>query len=331
MIIALDAMGGDFAPSSTVEGAVLVSKSSKHKILLVGQEKILYKELSKYDLSDLNIDIINANEVITMGEHPAQAVRKKTDSSLAVCAKLVRDGKANAFVSMGNSGAIMAVAIFYLKRIPGILRPSISTIFPTVNGNCVMADIGANVDCKPEYLFQFAIMSNVFCKKVMKIKYPKIALISIGEEPTKGNNLSIKAFKLLNKSGINFIGNIEGKDVINGKADVVICDGFVGNVLLKFSEGIAETFIKLIKEKIIKQPLFWLAIPFLWFAIRTIKKKIDYSEFGGAPLLGVNEVCIIGHGRSNGKAIKNAIFTGINMVQQNMIIDIKKAIDKYKI
>ncbi|MCL2484801.1 MAG: phosphate acyltransferase PlsX [Endomicrobia bacterium] len=335
MIIALDAMGGDNAPEATVEGAVLAAIGSNHKIILVGPEKLISQELLKhhkrYNVTSLDIEIANATEVIGMDEHPAKAVRQKKDSSLSVAAKLVADGKADAFVSMGNTGAAMAAALFYLKRIDGVLRPAISTSFPTVNGTCIIADMGANVDCKPEHLFQFAIMANLFCKRVMGIVKPKVGLLSIGEEPTKGNELTLKAFDLIQKANLNFVGNIEGRDIPRGKVDVVICDGFIGNIVLKFGEGIAEMMLKLVKKGFKEHPISWASLPFLWFALKDLKKKVDYSEFGGAPLLGVDGVCLIGHGRSDAKAVKNAVFSAARAAEHDLTTEIKEAIAKYGI
>ncbi|OEG69459.1 phosphate acyltransferase [Candidatus Endomicrobiellum trichonymphae] len=333
MIIALDAMGGDFAPASTVEGAIFAAKESKHKILLVGIEKILVGELLKYrgryDVKSLNIEIVNATEFITMDEHPAKAVRQKKDSSLSVCARLVADGKADAFVSVGNSGAAMSAALFYLKRIEGVLRPALSTVFPNIDGHCIVADVGANVDCAPEYLLQFGIMASLFCEKVAGVENPRVGLVSIGEESTKGNELTLAAFELLEKADINFIGNVEGRDIPGGKVDVAICDGFIGNVILKLGEGLTETMLKLVRKELKQHPITWASLPFLWLAIRDLRKRVDYSEFGGAPLLGVEGVCIIGHGSSNGKAVKNAIFAGAETVKHNIAAGIREAILKY--
>jgi glycerol-3-phosphate acyltransferase PlsX len=333
MIIALDAMGGDFAPVSTIEGAVFASRESKHKILLVGHEKLIAEELLKYskryEVKSLNIEIINATEVIAMDEQPVKAVRNKKNSSLSVCAKLVADGNADAFVSMGNSGAIMAAALFYLKRIEGVLRPAILTPFPTVDGHCIISDTGANVDCRPEHLVQFGMMASLFCEKVTGITNPKVGLISIGEESTKGNELTLAAFNLLKMADINFIGNIEGRDISKAKADVVICDGFVGNIILKFGEGLAEMMLKLVRKEFKRCPVAWVSLPFLWFAMKGLRKKVDYTESGGVPLLGVNGVCVVGHGSSNGKAVKNAIFAGARAVEHNLTAGIKETMAKY--
>ena len=335
MIIALDAMGGDFAPVSTVEGAIFAAKESKHKVLLVGPEKIVAEEMLKYhkryDLQSLNIEIVNATEVIGMDEHPAKAVRQKKDSSLSVCAKLVASGKADACVSLGNSGAAMAAALFYLKRIDGVLRPAISSPFPTIDGHCIIADSGANMDCKPEHLLQFGIMASLYYGKVFRIERPRVGIVSVGEEPTKGNELSLATYEMLQKSGLNFIGNIEGRDITKGKADVVVCDGFVGNVILKFGEGLAETMLTLVKKGFKKHPIAWASLPFLWTALKDLRKKVDYREFGGAPLLGVDGVSIIGHGSSNGVAVKNAVFEGARAAEHDLANEIKDAIAKYEV
>lgn len=333
MIIALDAMGGDNAPAATVEGALRAAKESEHKILLVGPEKLLAEELlkhqKKYDLPSMDIELVNATEIITMDDHPAKAVRQKKDSSLSVCAKLVADGKADAFVSVGNSGAAMAAALFYLKRIDGVLRPAISTTFPTLNGFCIIADMGANVDCKPEHLLQFGIMGKIFCEKVTGISNPRVGLVSIGSEPSKGNELTLEAYKLFEKADLNFIGNIEGYDIPKGNADVVVCDGFVGNVILKFGEGLASMILSLVKSALKEHPIAWAALPFLWMALKDLRKKVDYSESGGAPLLGVDGVCIIGHGSSDAKAVKNAILAGGKAAEGDLTSEIKEAISKY--
>jgi glycerol-3-phosphate acyltransferase PlsX len=335
MIIALDAMGGDFAPISTVEGAILAAKESEHKILLVGPEKLLTEEMSKYakryNVKSLNIEIVNATQIVSMDDHPVKAVHQKMDSSLSVCAKLVAEGKADAFISMGNSGAVMAAALLYLKRIDGVLRPAISTTFPTIDGHCIIADMGANVDCQPEHLLQFGIMASLFYEKITGTKKPRVGLVSIGEEDTKGNKLTLAAFELLKKADINFVGNVEGRDITKSKADVVICDGFVGNIILKFGEGLAEVLLKLVRISLKKHPITWVSLPFLWFAIKDLRKKVDYNEVGGAPLLGVNGVCIVGHGASNCRAVKNAIFIGAKAAEHNLTKDIKEAIAKSKI
>ena len=333
MILALDVMGGDKAPDINVEGAILAVKQTDNDVILVGKEDIIAAQLEKwskkYKFPKERISIVNATEVIEMGEHPANAARHKKDSSMAVCCKLVAEKKADAFVSMGNSGAAMAVALLYLKRIPGVLRPVISVPFPTANGRCIIVDTGANVDCKPEHLLQFGIMGNIYAKNVMGIRNPKVAVLSIGEEETKGNELTLQASELLKKTDLNFIGNIEGGDVTKAKADVIVCDGFVGNVFLKTSEGVAEFVSKLIKNSIKSNPLYWGAAPFLKLAMKKVKKRIDYDDVGGAPLLGVNGPCVTGHGKSNSRAVKNALIAAAKFAKSNMNKKIEEEINSF--
>jgi glycerol-3-phosphate acyltransferase PlsX len=335
MILALDAMGGDKAPDINIEGAILAVKQSDDDVLLVGKQDIIYAQLDKwskkYSFDKNRIRVVNATEVIEMGEHPANAARHKKDSSMAVCCKLVASKQADAFVSMGNSGAAMATSLLYFKRISGISRPAISIIFPTISGKCTIVDAGANVDCKPEHLLQFAIMGDIYSKAVLGIKNPKVAILSIGEEETKGNELVFETSKLLKQTNLNFIGNIEGGDIPKAKADVIVCDGFVGNVFLKSSEGIAEMILKLIKNSIKANPLYWGAAPFLKLAVKGVRKKADYDEAGGAPLLGVNNTCIIGHGKSNAKAVKNALFTASRFAKKNVSKIIEEEIKNFQI
>ena len=328
MRIALDAMGGDNAPHVTVEGAILAAKASKDEIILVGREADLKAELLNFDIKKLPISIYNAEEIIGMDEPPAQAVRQKKDSSMFVAARLASEGKADAFVSAGNSGAAMAAALINMKRLSGVARPPILTVFPTVKGVCAMLDVGANVDCKPKHLLQFAIMGTIYMKKVFGIDKPRVGLLSIGEEETKGNELSLSAFALLKDSGLNFIGNCEGNDIPRGNADIVVCDGFVGNIVLKFGEGVAEMMLKLVKEEFKAHPLAWASLPFLWAALKDLRKKVDYSEQGGAPLLGVDGVCMIGHGRSDSKAIKNAILAASKFAEKNINIEITRELSE---
>ena len=328
MILALDVMGGDKAPDINIEGAILAVKQTDNNIILVGKEDVIAAQLEKwsrkYKFPKERISVVNATEVIEMDEHPANAARHKKDSSMAVCCKLVAEGKADAFVSMGNSGAAMAVSLLYLKRIPGVSRPVISVPFPTANGRCIIVDTG-----KPEHLLQFGIMGNIYAKNVMGIRNPKVAVLSIGEEDTKGNELTLQASKLLRKANLNFIGNIEGGDVTKAKADVVVCDGFVGNVFLKTSEGVAEFVSKLIKNSIKSNPLYWGAAPFLKLAMKKVKKRTDYDDVGGAPLLGVNGPCIIGHGKSNSKAVKNALIAAAKFAKNNINKKIEEEINSF--
>ncbi len=309
--VALDVMGGDNAPGETVLGAVQAAREYGIGVYLVGQETAIRAELAKHETTGLDLPIIHTDEFIEMGEHPADAVRRKKQSSLSLALELVRDGKALGAASAGNSGAMMAAALFTLKRIQGVERPAIGGIMPTRTGVCYLLDIGANTDCKPEYLQQFAFMGSVYMQRVFKIQSPRVGLLSNGEEETKGNKQVLETHPLLKSNaemlGLNFVGNVEGRDIFQGHADVVVCDGFVGNVVLKASEGLAETIISLMREQMTSTPINKLAAAVLRPALRKVFKRLDYSEFGGVPLLGVNGSAVISHGRSNAKAIKNAL------------------------
>jgi glycerol-3-phosphate acyltransferase PlsX len=242
-----------------------------------------------------------------MGESPLTALRRKKDSSIKVAIELVKSGDADAMVSAGNSGVVMATALFLLGKLPGVERPAIAAVMPTLKGCFVLIDAGANVDCRATHLLQFAVMGEAYARNIFNIEHPKIGLLGIGEEDAKGNELTREAFKLLKDASINFIGNIEGKNIFMGDADVVVCDGFVGNIALKISEGLAETMAKMLKREISERSTGRIGYLFLKSALRSFKKKTDYSEYGGAPLLGISKPCIISHGRSTAKAIKNAV------------------------
>ncbi len=331
MKIAVDAMGGDFAPQKIVEGCVLAAREFNIPVILAGRESEIRAELKKYPGSDqLPIEIALANEVIGMEESPSKASRDKKDSSIVVATKLVAEGKADAVVSAGNSGAAMTSALRYLGRLEGVYRPAIATLIPTLRGFCIVCDVGANTDCKPEYLLQFAVMSKVFAEKVLEIPNPKIGLLSIGEEKEKGNHLTKHALPLFeNCKQINFIGNVEGRDIPKGTADVIACDGFVGNVVLKTMEGTADTLMKMIKTEVMGSLLAKLGFVMMRPSLKNFKKKIDYAEYGGAPLLGVRGTCIISHGKSTGKAIKNAIREAEKLVRTGVNEEIKKEIHDF--
>ncbi len=326
MKLMLDGMGGDHAPASQIEGAALAGSILDDEIVITGDEKTLEAELKKYKKVPPNISIMHASEVVGMNEDPTSAYRQKKNSSLMVAVKMVATGKAAAVISAGNSGAIMTAALLDIKRIEGIARPAIAVLFPTLKGRAVILDVGANVDSKPINLLQFAEMGRVYVQEVLGVESPRIGLISIGEEDNKGNELTIEAFNLLKKYEKNFIGNIEGRDIPLGKADVIVCDGFLGNVLLKFGEGVAEMLFKLIKSSLKNHPVAWLSLPFLWTAIKDIRKRADYSEVGGAPLLGVKGSCFICHGRSDAKAIKNALIKASTYVKHNTTEKIEESI-----
>jgi glycerol-3-phosphate acyltransferase PlsX len=300
-------MGGDNAPVVEVEGAVAACREFGIPVTLVGDRARLESELAKHDVSGLDIDIFHASEVIGMHDSASDAVRKKKNSSVRLAFELVRDDKACAAVSAGNSGATMAVGMFVLKRISGIDRPAIATIFPTLKGRTLVLDVGGNVDCKPLHLAQFAIMGDVYARYVMGIANPSVGLLSNGEEDSKGNELTRETHAILKNTSLNYSGYIEGRDIFGGTVEVVVCDGFVGNVVLKLSEGLADAAGRMLKGEILKSWISKLGYLFIRGAFNRFKKIVDYAEYGGAPLLGINGVGMICHGGSNVKAIKNAI------------------------
>jgi len=327
MKIAVDAMGGDLAPGEIVKGAILAAKAYNQPIILVGDEDKIRAELGNDNPGGL-ISIFHAPEVIAMGEHPAAAVKRKKNSSIVKATQLVKEGEASALVSAGNTGAAMASALLGLGRIKGIDRPAIAGVLPSETGSTVVLDVGANVDCKPKNLLQFAVMGYLYAHMILGVKNPRVGLLSNGEEETKGSELTLAAYPLLKNAGINFIGNVEGGDIFRGTVDVVVCDGFVGNVVLKSSEGLAVALYNTLKEEI-KQS--WVAKAGLLMAAKALmkfKKRIDYAEYGGAPLLGVNGVSIICHGRSSAKAVQNGIRVAIEAVQNNLVSAIFDSIQK---
>ncbi|AJE03287.1 phosphate acyltransferase PlsX [Geobacter pickeringii] len=307
MRVAVDAMGGDNAPVIEVEGAVVAAREYGIPITLVGDTDRLSQELAKHNVQGLDISIHHASEVVGMHDAASDAVRRKKDSSIRVAYELVKDGVADAVVSAGNSGATMAAGMFVLKRIKGIERPAIAQIFPTLRGKTLVLDVGGNVDCKPIHLVQFAIMGEVYARHVMGVERPKIGLLSNGEEDSKGNELTRDTNAILKDISFDYRGYVEGRDIFYGMVDVVVCDGFVGNVVLKLSEGLAEAIGKMLKEEIVKSVVSKLGYLLVRKAFKSFKKKVDYAEYGGAPLLGINGVAMICHGGSNVKAIKNAI------------------------
>lgn len=309
--VALDAMGGDNAPGEIVLGAVQAAREYGIGVYLVGREEVIQAELAKHDTQGLDLPILHTDEVIEMDEHPANAVRRKKNASMTLALQLVRDGKAVGAVSAGNSGAMLAASLFTLKRIPGVERPALGGVLPTKNGACLVIDMGANTDCTPEYLQQFALMGSLYMERIFQMKSPRVALLANGEEDSKGNKQVVEAHQLLKANaatlGINFIGNVEGRDIPANGADVVVCDGFVGNVVLKLSEGLAETLLGLIRTQMTSSLPSKLAGAVLRPGLRKVFKRLDYAEYGGVPLLGINGAAIVSHGRSNAKAIKNAL------------------------
>jgi phosphate acyltransferase len=306
--IALDAMGGDHAPRAEVAGAILAAREFGVRVLLVGQQQALRDELAAQSAPALEIEIVHAPEVITMRDSPLQAFKKKKGSSVHVAAKLVRDGQADALVSAGNTGAVMAVAHFTLGTLSAVDRPALAAPFPTTKGKVsVMLDVGANVDSKAVHLEQFAVMGEIYYRVIFGTRRPRVALLSIGEEEMKGNELTREAYNRLKKMPLNFVGNVEGRDVFAGEVDVIVCDGFIGNVALKISEGLVEYFIRSLRDALSKDLRAKMGALLSRPAFKGFKETLDYSEYGGAPLLGVRGVTVIGHGRSDPNAIKNAI------------------------
>ena len=309
--VALDAMGGDKAPGEVILGAIQAAREYSMGVYLVGREDAIRAELAKHDTSGLDLPIVHTDEVIEMDEHPAAAVRRKKNASMTLALQLVRDGSALGAVSAGNSGAMMAASLFTLKRIEGVDRPALGTVFPTRDGVSFVLDVGANTDCKPEYLQQFALMGSIYMERIFSVASPRVGLLANGEEETKGNELVLQTHQLLKAHaealGINFIGNIEGRDIPTGGADVVVCDGFVGNVVLKLSEGMAETLLGMLRTQMTSSLPNKLAAAVLQPGLRKVFRRLDYAEYGGVPLLGINGSAIVAHGRSNAKAIKNAL------------------------
>jgi len=329
MKIALDAMGGDFAPATNVEGAIdALSTNDELSVVLVGNESGISAELTRKNYSGSRISIRHASQTVEMGDSPLTALRRKKDSSVRVAVDLVKSGEADAFVSAGNSGVVMATALLVLGKLPGVDRPAIATVMPSYRDHFVLLDAGANVDCKPVHLYQFAIMGDAYARFIFDMKSPKIGLLSIGEEDVKGNELTKESFKLLKNAGLNFIGNIEGQEIFKGEADVVVCDGFVGNIALKIAEGLAETMTKMLKREISDRAAARIGALFLKEAFKSFIKKTDYSEYGGAPLLGLSKPCIIAHGRSTSKAIKNAIIVAGSFHKKGILHSISQQLNE---
>jgi len=309
MKIALDAMGGDHAPASEIEGAALAVREYGIEIVLVGDETLVKAELRRQGVGDLpGLTVHHAPQRVEMHEQPSQVVRRKRDSSIWVGTELVKKGEAVAIISAGNTGATVVTAFFLLGVLKGVERPAIATLHPTLMGQSILLDVGATVDCSPTQLTQFALMGHEYAQHVFNKAHPTIGLLSIGEEETKGNEVTKETFKQLKESRLNFIGNVEGRDIFTGAADVVVCDGFIGNVSLKIAEGMAEALKKMLFKEIAAGALLSrIGYVLLKRAFSRFKRRMDYAEVGGAVLLGVNGICIICHGRSSGRAVKNAI------------------------
>jgi glycerol-3-phosphate acyltransferase PlsX len=306
--IVLDAMGGDNAPYVTVEGAYdAVEEVEDLEVLLVGPEDIIKPLIKKYAKDHERVLLYHASQWVEMDEEATTPIRRKKDSSIRRGIEMVKQGNAHAFVSAGHSGAVMATALLLLGKIEGVKRPAIAVTMPTLKDKMVLLDAGANLEVSPENLLQFAIMGSVYCRDILGIDNPRVGLLSIGEEATKGTDEIKEAFKLLKQTDLNFIGMVEGKDIYRGEVEVVVCDGFIGNVVLKVSEGLAETILKMLKMEIASITTGRIAYLLMKPALKNYKKKTDYAEYGGAPLLGIKGTCLITHGRASSKAIKNAI------------------------
>ncbi|HSW39613.1 MAG TPA: phosphate acyltransferase PlsX [Acidobacteriota bacterium] len=307
MTIAVDGMGSDNSPASEIEGAVQAAREYNVKVILVGKESLLAPLLRDAGGNGLSIEIRNATQVVAMDEPPTAALRKKRDSSIRIAADLVLNKEAVGLVSAGNTGAVMAISKMVFGSVPGVDRPALATVLPTLAGHAILLDVGANVACKPHHLVQFAVMGHLFSKIIVGIASPRVGLMSVGEEESKGNDLTREVHQVLKQLHLNFLGNVEGRDIYNGRADVIVCDGFTGNVALKTSEGLIEAVLKLLKDELSRNFQAKLGALLSRQSFKRLKKRLDYSEYGGAPLLGLRGVSIICHGRSSSNAIKNAI------------------------
>ena len=324
--IIVDAMGGDFAPEEIIKGSSTAASALGVKIILVGNKEKIKKVAADSNLSLDEIEIVNSVQNIEMNDSPSEVVKNKRKSSIYIGTQILSQRKDSAFLSAGNTGAVMACSLFNLKRIEGILRPAIAIVIPLAEKNVVLIDAGANIDCKPQYLRQFAIMGKVYSENIIGTSNPCVGLINVGEEEKKGSKVVIEAFRILKDSNINFIGNVEGRDIFEGKADVVVCDGFVGNIILKSIEGIVNLFFSEIKNVLTNNIITRLSALGLKKSFISMKKKFDYEEYGGAQLLGVEGIVIISHGSSKAKAISNAIRVAIGGVRKNLVDKIKSEI-----
>ncbi len=330
MRVAVDAMGGDKAPHEVVKGAVRASQQfPDDEILLVGDEKAIHRELTSCGTTPRNVTIHHAPQVVGMDDPATSSIRQKINSSITRSVELVAKREAAAVVSAGHTGATVAAATLHLRTLKGVRRPGIAAPFPTRSGACLVIDVGANIACKPVHLFQYGVMATIFSKHIFGIKNPRVGLLNIGEEDAKGNDLAKETFGLLSDSDLNFVGNVEGREIFDGKADIVVCEGFVGNVLLKFGEGLSMGILSTIKAEAMKG--FWTKVGLFLCkpAFGPLRAKMDFTEYGGVPLLGVNGVCIICHGRSDSKAIQNAIRVALqlskNKVNEHIISELDKA------
>ena len=327
MKIILDGMGGDNAPFSVVEGAVLASRQTQHHICIIGQEELIIPELKKYKYESEKISVINATQVISNDDAPVRAVRSKKDSSIVKGINMVKNGEGDIFISAGSTGALLAGGLFILGRIQGIDRPALASVYPIVGGiPSLLVDAGANADCKPNNLLEFGIMGNIYMEKVIGRKDPKVGLVNIGAEAAKGSTLTKAAYDLLEQSHLNFIGNVEAREVPKGACDVIVTDGFTGNVLLKLTEGLAWNILQVIKKKFTDGVKAKLGAALLIDKMTELKQEFDYSDYGGAPILGVRGPIVKMHGSSNANAVKNTILKGIPYVSENVVDTIQNSV-----
>jgi len=319
MKIIVDAMGGDHGPIEVVKGAIEAVNEYGISIVLVGNEDMILNELDKYSYSKENVEVLKANDIITNDDDPAIAIRRKKDSSMVVGAKALSEGLGDGFISAGSTGALLAAGIFIVKRIEGIDRAGLSVLYPTLKGFSLLVDAGANVDCKAEYLYQFALMGSIYMEKVMDVNSPTIGLVNIGSEKGKGNTLSKETYDIIEQSHLNFVGNIEARDLPNGVVDVMVADGFVGNIILKLTEGMAISIFSILKDEFTKNLRTKLGATILKPELKNIKGRMDYREYGGAPLLGTKKPIVKAHGSSDAYAIKNGINQLIRFVDNDVI------------
>jgi glycerol-3-phosphate acyltransferase PlsX len=331
MKIALDAMGGDFGPPNVVAGAALALREYSHirKLFLVGDTAQIEAELRKLGCNDSRIEIVHSTQVVDMSDSAWSAVRRKKDSSVSRAVDLVKHGQANAIVSAGHTGAAVAASMIKLRTLPGIYRPGIAAVLPTETNVFVLMDAGANIDARPEHLVQYAFMGSVYSSHVLGYKNPTVGLISLGEEDVKGNEMTKEVFKMLKKSSLNFVGNIEGRHLFEDPVEVVVCDGFVGNVILKTCESISVAIFQWLKHELSRTPMRKLGAFLARESFRTIKDKTNYEEYGGSPLLGVNGICIIAHGSSTPLAVKNALRVAAESIEQQVNPHIIEEVQRY--
>lgn len=330
MRIALDGMGGDHAPQEVVAGAILAVREYGYRVILVGDQALLQSELEKHKNVPKGITVHHAGSFVRMDESAASAIRKKKDASISICADLVREGHADAIVTAGHTGAAVVACTLKLRLLEGVERPGIGILLPTMGTPTLLIDVGANIETKPIHLYQYALMGDVYFRYILRKNRPSVGILNIGEEESKGMEYIKEAHQLLNRSKLHFIGNVEGRDIFNGKVDIVVCDGFVGNVVLKVSESIADVIGKLLKAELKRSPMTMLGALLAKPAFDALKKEIDYSEYGGAPLLGVAGNCIISHGSSNARAIKNAIRVAGEFVKYEISNHITEAVRSSK-